>query len=34
MTGDEILTDKEWIESLYEKRDGFRGYGWYEKDIS
>ena len=34
MTGDEILTDKEWIESLYEKRDGLRGYGWYEKDIS
>ena len=34
MTGEEILTDKERIESLYEKRDGLRGYGWYEKDIS
>ena len=32
MTGDEILTDKEWLESLYEKRNGFRGYGWYEKE--
>lgn len=34
MISDKILTDKEWIESLYEKRDGLRGYGWYEKDIS
>jgi hypothetical protein len=28
----EVLTDKEWLESLYEKRNGFRGYGWYEKE--
>ena len=32
MTGDEILTDKEWLESLYEQRDGWRGFGWYEKE--
>ena len=32
LTGEEILTDKEWIEALYEQRDDWRGYGWYEKE--
>ena len=27
----EVLKDKEWIEQFYEKRDDWRGYGWYEK---
>jgi len=29
---EEIMQDKEWIESLYEQRDDWRGYGWYEKE--
>ena len=32
LTDEEILTDKEWLESLYEQRDDWRGYGWYEKE--
>ena len=32
LTDEEILTDKEWLESLYEQRDDWRGFGWYEKE--
>ena len=30
----EEIAEQEVIDIYYEKRDGFRGYGWYEKDIS